>query len=162
MRTELIKINIWLFVVLNLLWAIVILPLMIFGFFYQDNLIQLPGIRSLLLIVILSCIQVCAFVKLRQGYIFPAIIAIIALSLIIDIQGFKIINLLIFNVNLIYTADYEFIFDFKLFHGPHSSFDMSLSELRFRKIGFNTVGLIQIFFLYQQDKTESPNKMRIK
>jgi len=151
-----LKINKFLFILFNLSWVLLILPLILYTFLFQENLVQLEGFRVTLSVIFLSLIQVFAFLKLKHRNIYPAIIAIIALSLIIDMGDFKSINKLLLNIDLLYTANGDFIFDLKFFHGPHTVMIARLTEFEFNQIGFNMVGLIQIFLLYKQ-KTENIN-----
>lgn len=153
------KINLWSFGLLNLLW--VLLTVLTFSYLIIIEIAKYTpnDISILLFVYFISTIQIYAFLKLRKGNIYPAIIGILLLSFIIDLDGLKSINILLMNIDILYNANGDFIFDFKLLQGPNSIFNMRLSDFQFNQIGFNAVGLIQIFLLYKQ-KAES-DKMDI-
>lgn len=148
------KINFWAFGLLNGLWAIMIPPLLIYLTFFVLPDTSLNGIFNSILITSISVIIIYAFFKLKEGNIFPALIGILFLSFIIDLDGLKSINILLINIDLLYATNGDFIFDFKLFQGPHATFNTRLTDFQFNQIGFNAVGLIQIYLLYKQ-KTAS-------
>jgi len=143
--------NLWIFVALNILWVALILPINTYHILIEIGDLSAEYIRILLITLVLSASQIIGYLNLRKGNIYPAIIAIIALSLMIDVGDFKMISKLLLNIELLYTASGDFIFDLNFFQGPHAVFNMRLSEFTFNQIGFNAVGLIQIFMLYKQN-----------
>jgi len=145
------KINLWTFVLLNVLWAIMMPPLSVYLTFFVLPETSLNDIFQTILIIFISALQIYAYFRLRKGNIIPAIIGILFLSFIIDLDGLKSINILLMNIDLLYAANGDFIFDLKVFQGPHSTFNTRLTDFQFNQIGFNAVGLIQIFLLYRQN-----------
>lgn len=146
-----LKINKILFILLNLLWAVIILPLSIYFLFIEDYIFQWENVRFLLLTLILVALQVVGYYKLKNGNIFYALAAVYVLSFIIDLDGFKLYNTLLLNIDLLYTAQGDFVFDLRLFQGPYSNWNVRLTDFEFNQIGFNAVGLIQIYFLLGQE-----------
>lgn len=149
------KLNLWSFGLLNVFWALLMPFLSLYLLFIVSDF-SLNYLLQTILVILFSATQLYAFLKLRKGNIYPAIIGILLLSFIIDLDGLKSINILLVNIDFLYNANGDFIFDFKLLQGPHSIFNMRLSDFQFNQIGFNAVGLIQIFLLYKQ-KAESDN-----
>jgi len=146
-----LKINKALFILLNLTWAIVALPLSLYFLSVEDPIFQWENVRLLSLTLILVGLQVIGYYKLKNGNIFYALAAIYVLSFIIDLDGFKLFNTLLLNIDMIYTAQGEFVLEFRLFDGPSSNWNVRLTDFEFNQIGFNAVGLVQIFFLLEQE-----------
>lgn len=145
-----LKINRILFILLNLTWAIVVLPLSLYFLSLEDPLFQWENFRWFILTIMMVAIQVIGYYKLRQGNIFYASAAVIVLSFIIDLGHFKLFNTLLLNIDMIYAAGGEFILQLRFLDGPASDWNVRLQDFKFNQIGFNIVGLIQIFLLYRQ------------
>jgi len=145
------KINKTLFILFNLTWAIVILPLSLYYLSLEDPLLHRENLRWFILTIILVAIQVVGFYKLRSGNIFYASAAVIILSFIIDIDGFKLFNTFLLNIDMIYAAGGELILEFRFLEGPSIDWNVRLTDFKFNQIGFNAVGFIQLFFLMDQE-----------
>jgi len=157
MKKNYSKINQFLFVFFNLIWALLILPINLYGILSLDSIFNWMSMRFLCLTLILAGLQIIGYYKLKHGNIFYALAAVYVLSFIIDLDGFKLYNTLLLNIDLLYTSQGDFVFDLRLFQGPYSNWNVRLSDLEFRQIGFNAVGLIQIYFLLGQESLKLQN-----
>jgi len=145
------KVNKALFILFNITWSIVVLPLSLYYLSLEDPFFQWENIRWLLLTLIFVAVQVVGYYKLREGNIYYAAAAVILLSFIIDIDGFKLFNTLLLNVDMLYATGGEFIFEIRFLDGPSINWNVRLTDFKFNQIGFNTVGFIQLFFLLDQE-----------
>lgn len=146
-----LKINKALFILFNLIWAIVILPLSLYYLFLEDPLLHWENFRWFILTILLVGLQVLGYYKLKRGNIFYASAAVIVLSFIIDIDGFKLFNTLLLNIDMIYVAGGELILEFRFLEGPSIDWNVRLTDYSFNKVGFNAVGFIQLYFLMEQE-----------
>jgi len=146
-----LKINKILFILFNLSWLITIIPMFLYLIFINDPIFEWQNIQFLLLTLVFTALQIIGYYKLSHGNIFYALAAVYMLSFIIDLEGFKLFNTLLLNIDMIYTAHGEFLLEFRLFDGPSSNWNVRLTDFEFNQIGFNAVGLVQIFFLLEQE-----------
>jgi len=149
-----LKINTSLFILLNLLWAIVALPLSLYFLFLEDPLFQWDNFRWLILTIIMVSLQVVGYYKLREGNIYYAAVAVIVLSFIIDFDGFKLFNTLLLNIDMVYIAGGEYILQLRFLDGPSSTWNIRLTDFQFNEVGFNAVGFIQLYFLMEQESNK--------
>jgi len=154
-----LKINKILFILINLVWAIIVIPVLLFFLFTNESSFDWQSLRFLVLIAIMGIIQVVGYYKLNEGNIYYASVAVIVLSFIIDFDGFKLLNTMLLNIDMIYAAGGEFIFQIRFLDGPSSTWNVRLTDLKFNQIGFNAVGLIQLFFLLEQETYKDKNSL---
>ena len=145
------KINKVLFFLLNITWAIVVLPIFLYALSLNEPLFQWENLRLLILIFSMASLQIVGYLKLREGNIYYASAAVIALTFMIDLDGFKLFNTLLLNIDMIYATGGEIILEFRFLDGPSSTWNARLTDFKFNHIGFNAVGFIQLFFLMDQE-----------
>jgi hypothetical protein len=156
------KLNKILFIVFNLSWALLVPTLFIYLFFTNEVIFEWENIRLLFVTLIFLILQIIGYLKLENGNIVYAIIAVLFLSIIFDFGELKIINTLLVNIDLLYIAHGEFLFEMRILEGPHTTMNVRMTEFAFNKIGINAIGLIQIYFLMEQKFEDMYKEMNIE
>lgn len=144
------KINKTLYILLNLSWAVIVVPFFIYFVFTNETVSSWENVSIIFLITSVVSLQFIGYLKLRKGELYIPIMAVVVLTFIIDLDGFMFFNTLLLNIDLIYTAAGQVDMELKFLQGPNFNWNVQLDNFKFNKIGFNAVAYIQVFFFQQQ------------
>jgi len=147
-------INKALFILINLSWVVVVFFSLV-KFTLSGSLeFSFNIVTTATFILIMIFLQVFGFFRLNKGETTIPILAVILLAFIIDLDGFRHINVFLANIFIVIDASRGLVFEGTL-EGPRTNLNFRFSDFSFKQIGFNGVAYIQMFFLLRQDSLNS-------